>query len=312
MRKFCLLLCLLFSLTAPSFAQGENQIVSIELSHSTKLVALSLFNGDIQIRDTENDDLLLVLKGHRQLALGLAWNADDSQLLSGSFDRSLRTWDVFTGQNLLTISSYNDSVYAVEWSPDGSQIIGASTSETPELRIWDALTGNPVQELALAATIDMSWNPSRTQLALASSSTVYVLNWDTLTLLPNEAVSNCGYFYGLAWHPNEHYLAAGTSNGCIVIWDTETQQLLNTLNANQTEIPPNAQIRAISFDSTGSSLYSFSAEGIAKLQNWQTGQLFFERSVLGPIYGAAWMLTGELFYAMENADLQRITPQSIN
>jgi WD40 repeat protein len=56
-------------------------------------------------------------------------------LASGSDDKTLRVWDVQTGQCQHTLEGHSKSVSSVVFSPDGSQLASGSWDET--VRVWD-------------------------------------------------------------------------------------------------------------------------------------------------------------------------------
>ena len=71
---------------------------------------------------------------------------DGRYALSGSDDRTLKLWDLATGQPRLTLSGHAGPVYAVAILPDGRQAWSGSTDGT--LRLWDLETGEVCVDLA--------------------------------------------------------------------------------------------------------------------------------------------------------------------
>ena len=56
--------------------------------------------------------------------------------MSGSYDKTIKIWDVETGQETLTLKGHLGHVYSVCFSPDGKRIVSGSGDRT--LKIWDA------------------------------------------------------------------------------------------------------------------------------------------------------------------------------
>ena len=64
-------------------------------------------------------------------------------VVSGSFDESVRIWDVRTGKCLKTLPAHSDPVSAVHFNRDGSLIV--SSSYDGLCRIWDTASGEIIQ-----------------------------------------------------------------------------------------------------------------------------------------------------------------------
>ena len=81
----------------------------------------------------------LALVGHVGLMSGVAFSPDGSRIVSGSWDKTARVWDVATGVALATLSGHKSWVNSAAFSPDGNRIVSASWDKTA--RVWDAKTG---------------------------------------------------------------------------------------------------------------------------------------------------------------------------
>ena len=80
------------------------------------------------------------LGGHTDRVFSVAFSPDGNTLASASADRTVRVWNVRTGQEHATLGRYKDFAKAVCFSPDGKTLAsGASNS----IQLWDA---SPSQE----------------------------------------------------------------------------------------------------------------------------------------------------------------------
>ena len=70
---------------------------------------------------------------------------DGSRIVSGSYDRTIRIWDMASGHCLQTLEGHSDWVRAVAISHDGSRIVSGSDDGT--IRIWDMASGHCLQTL---------------------------------------------------------------------------------------------------------------------------------------------------------------------
>jgi WD40 repeat protein len=69
---------------------------------------------------------------------------------TGSFDETVRFWDVRSGRVLREVPAHSDPVSGLDWSPDGTGL--ASASFDGLVRLWDAGTGHCLKSLSCDRT----------------------------------------------------------------------------------------------------------------------------------------------------------------
>ena len=67
-------------------------------------------------------------------------------LVSASADKTLRLWNVATGECEQTLAGHSETVWSAGFSPDGTKVVSASADKT--LRLWNVATGECEQTLA--------------------------------------------------------------------------------------------------------------------------------------------------------------------
>ena len=77
---------------------------------------------------------LKTMRGHTNYVFCCNFNPQSNLLVSGSFDETVRIWDVRTGQCIKTLPAHSDPVSAVSFNRDGSMI--ATSSYDGLVRIW--------------------------------------------------------------------------------------------------------------------------------------------------------------------------------
>ena len=78
------------------------------------------------------------LEGHKELVYSVNFSPDGKHLVSGSFDKSLKLWDVATAKELKSYSGpsgHTDLVLTTAFSPDGRLI--ASGAKDNSVKLWD-------------------------------------------------------------------------------------------------------------------------------------------------------------------------------
>lgn len=78
----------------PSQWAAPGEVRELALSPSGELLAAGLLGGDIAVWRTADGGLVGVLPGHRKRVSALAFDPSGERLLSGSWDHTLRTWDL--------------------------------------------------------------------------------------------------------------------------------------------------------------------------------------------------------------------------
>ena len=69
----------------------------------------------------------------------MCFSPDGKRLASGSADKTVKVWEVQTGQEALTLKGHTSGVWSVCFSPDGKRLASASGDKT--VKVWDAATG---------------------------------------------------------------------------------------------------------------------------------------------------------------------------
>jgi COMPASS component SWD3 len=70
---------------------------------------------------------------------------DSLSQVSGSFDESVRLWDVKQGRCIRSMPAHSDPVTAVQFNRDGTLIVSGSYDGL--CRIWDTATGQCIKTL---------------------------------------------------------------------------------------------------------------------------------------------------------------------
>src|SRR3989338_4936892 len=82
---------------------------------------------------------IFVQLGHSGEVHAVAFSPDGRTLISGSYDHTLKLWDIASGREIRTLIGHAENIYAVAFSPDGRTIISGSGDNT--LKLWDVTSG---------------------------------------------------------------------------------------------------------------------------------------------------------------------------
>ncbi len=146
------------------------------------------------------------LVGHTASVYDLDFSRDGSRLITGSFDKTARIWDVESERQVLSMPHPNQ-VYLAKFSPDGQ--LCATGSRDSVVRVWDAGTGQLLQTLrghshGLQFSRDGEW-----LITAADSGEIRVHRPRTGQLVRQLAGPPYVALDAMALSPNDRYLAVG-------------------------------------------------------------------------------------------------------
>ena len=96
--------------------------------------------------------LLRTLEGHSDVVKAVAVTPDGLQAISGSRDKTLKVWDLASGELRHTLEGHSHSVTAVAVTPDGLQAISGSWENT--LKVWNLETAEIIASFTGESPID--------------------------------------------------------------------------------------------------------------------------------------------------------------
>ncbi|CAD8118039.1 unnamed protein product [Paramecium primaurelia] len=108
------------------------------------------------------------LDGHQDQVNSVCFSPDGNIQASGSGDKSIRLWDVKTGQQKAKLDGYNDYVRSVCISPDGNTL--ACGSDDKSILLWDVKTGQQKAQLDghISCVFSVCFSPDGNILAFGS------------------------------------------------------------------------------------------------------------------------------------------------
>ncbi len=182
----------------------------------------------ILILETETGEVALELEGHTHAPRWVTWSPDETQIASGSYDRSVIIWDADSGDILQTFT-YDDAPEWVAYSPDGKYLytyVRHNGMYKQDTQTWDVVASRGDVTAGEGRIHVASLSPDGDRVALrvdAPRSGISV--WDTNTFetiveLPQRMLLK---FMSLEWSPDGNYIA-GCGNAGIVVWDANTYE----------------------------------------------------------------------------------------
>ena len=216
-------------------------------------------NYSIRMRYSDDGDWRGSVDGHTSIVYSLAFKPNSYLLASGSYDDTIRIWDVGDRDNLRhvrTLWGHTGTVSSVAWSPDGRTLASASYDGT--VRLWNPNNGINFAVLRghKESVRSVAWSPNGRTLASGSNDGTVCL-WDADTynrLRVLQGTVDTARFRAVAFSPDGQTLmgaaphkAGGSGIADIYLWNPNTGALKTNLSAyaRDIEFSPNRQILAI-------------------------------------------------------------------
>uniref|UniRef100_A0A8B9HFK2 APG16-like 1 n=1 Tax=Astyanax mexicanus TaxID=7994 RepID=A0A8B9HFK2_ASTMX len=241
---------------------GSNAgITSIEFdSAGSYLLAAS---NDFASRIWTVDDYRLrhTLTGHSGKVLSARFLLDNARIVSGSYDRTLKLWDLRSKVCMKTVfagSSCNDIVCTEQCVMSGHF--------DKKVRFWDIRAESIVCELELLGRVtSLDLNHDRTELLTCSrDDLVKIIDLRNNSVRQTFSAQGfkCGSdFTRVTFSPDGGYVAAGSADGVLYVWNVLTGKLDKTLDKNHS-----SAINSVSWSPSGT--YVVSVEKGSKAVLW--------------------------------------------
>jgi WD40 repeat protein len=229
------------------------------------------------------------LMGHSAGVKSVAVSPDSRMIASGSFDQTIKLWDLQQGELKKTLKGHTGTVTSVQFSPDG---ILASGSFFPDgtIKLWEVdgeqnrvelkttLRGNDWVALAIWT---IAFDSRGKYIASGHNVDSTIKVWDI------EREKIIATLRGHVWavqsvifHPQDGSIISSSLDGTIKIWNPEQGELIHTLVGPDGWLSPaqswfsrDVEVYSLAMSSDGEFLASGGKEDVIKIWRWGDRQL---------------------------------------
>ncbi|TWH43478.1 AAA-like domain-containing protein [Dulcicalothrix desertica] len=206
------------------------------------------------------------LNGHQNEVYGVAFSPDGKTLASASKDKTIKLWNVTTGQQISSLTGHKNEVNSVAFSPDGKTLASASSDKT--IKLWNVNTGQQISSLTghKNYVTSVAFSPDGKTLASASADKTIKL-WNVNTGQQTYSLTgHQDYVFSVAFSPDGKTLASASADKTIKLWNVNTGQQISSLTGHL------ISVFSVAFSPDGKTLASASWDYTIKLWNVNTGQ----------------------------------------
>ncbi|XP_054895282.1 POC1 centriolar protein homolog B [Poeciliopsis prolifica] len=206
-------------------------------------------------------------RGHKDVVTCADFNPNQSQLATGSVDRTLMIWNLAPKSKAFRFAGHQDTVTGLHFSPSGRLL--ASSSKDKMVRLWTlSLKGEPsVLKGHTGAVRSVSFSHDGHSLATASDDKSVIV-W---------SVPRRCYIYSLSQHTDsvrcarfspDGRLIASCGDDCSVrLWDTSTKSCINTFTNC------GGSVTFVDFNGSGTCIASSGDDSCLKIWDLRTNKL---------------------------------------
>jgi WD40 repeat protein len=196
------------------------------------------------------------IRGHTNGVVAVAFSPDAKLLATGGKDKSIRVWDMQTGDRIERIL-HRAEVYALAFSPDGKVL--ASGGRDGAVTLWD--TGKEYEAIRTStgmgnSVVRLAFSPDGESIAAVGHESSIVPVFEVSTGKKRFELKGHSRDVRVAlFSPDGKRLITGSADSSIRLWDSRSGKQLDSLRAHDKDVS------ALAFTADGKMLLSGSSDG---------------------------------------------------
>ncbi|KAN0035096.1 hypothetical protein ACTA71_004352 [Dictyostelium dimigraforme] len=213
---------------------ASQSIVSVSFSPNDEFILGTSNDNSARLWNTELGRSRHTLTGHiGKVYTGKFFNAN--RVVTGSHDRTIKLWDLQKGYCTRTIFCFSSCNDLVILGGSGNHL--ASGHVDHSVRFWDSNAGEPTQVLSSiheGQITSITNSPTNSNQILTNSrdhtlKIIDIRTFDTIRTFKDPEYRNGLNWTKASWSPDGRYIASGSIDGSICIWDASNGKTVKVL-----------------------------------------------------------------------------------
>lgn len=212
----------------------DDTVMSISFSPDGSQLASASFDHSVRLWDVKTFATIKEYHHHSDFVYAVAFSPDGKRLVSASKDRTVQLFEKDTAKSVFTFGGMNDDVMAVAFHPDGKSVI-SSGFETG-IFWWNTQTGEKIKTQGGhgVAVHELAFSKDGKR-AISAGADRTVRTWDGAAGTPVKVFPIGSVTYSVAISPSAKFIASGSFDGLVRLWDEASARHLVTLLAYASE-----------------------------------------------------------------------------
>lgn len=206
------------------------------------------------------DLISLQIENSSDVVYSVAFSPDGKTILSGSWDNTMKCWDLSSGGVINSLEAHSSIVTSVAFSPDGKTAL--SSSEDNTVKWWDLSSNGRVIksfESHSSAVNSVAFSPDG-KAALSGSDDNTVKLWDLSNgSLIKSLEAHLDDIYSVTFSPDGNTALSGSLDKTIKWWDLASGKVIKSIEIHSDGVS------SVAFSPDGTTALSGSGDGTIKL-----------------------------------------------
>ncbi|KAI3759448.1 hypothetical protein L6452_07278 [Arctium lappa] len=215
-------------------------VLDLAITDDNRCVIAASSSNNLYVWDANSGRVRHTLTGHLDKVCAVDVSRLSSRhVVSSAYDRTIKLWDLNRGYCINTII-FPSNCNALSFSADGETIFSGHVDG--HLRLWDIKTGKLLSEVAAHSLAVTSICLSRNGNRILTSGRDNVHNlFDIRSLEVCGRLGASGNRVSSNWSrscisPDDNYVAAGSSDGCVHVWSISEANIVSTLKEHTASV----------------------------------------------------------------------------